>query len=74
MTITKLLYKKIICVTKKDIVKKYTLIRTSAYTNNNLKLSLMQYETLETSFYFYKINDNETPRSYHDPKVPAHDV
>ena len=23
---------------------------------------------------FLKINDNETPRSYHDPKVPAHDV
>ena len=56
MTITKLLYKKIICVTKKDIV-----IQKHDYSD-------------DLSSYFLKINDNETPRSYHDPKVPAHDV
>ena len=66
MTITKLLYKNIIYSTKKE----FELVYILKTTYNNFYVVC----NFRNVILFLKINDNETPRSYHDPKVPAHDV
>ena len=76
MIITKLPYEKIICFTKKDSdilmhIDKYPLLLS--YADYLVYIQKHDYRD-ELSSHFLKINDNETPRSYHDPKVPAHDV
>ena len=49
-------------------------IWTSVYTKKQLTTIFYVVRNFRNVILFLKINDNETPRSYHDPKVPAHDV